>query len=166
MFLQRQGALKRHDQEQCAMNYTRGIYNACIVQCNHDKHCVQNCSRQTKERYPVERRCSEPSTPCIECEVDCSSDAEAWAEYNCARACPNGWDWNDPTCTSCLVGAEEVYNKCADDNCKESCSLLMARQRQRVYRTGQTPRIVRQAYYTPRQRQQMSHPVYYRRRLL
>lgn len=167
MFPQRQGALKRHDRAQCAMNYKRGIKNACIVQCNHDKQCVQNCSHQTIERYPVERRCAEPSTPCIECGVDCSSDAEAWAEYNCAQACPNGWDWNDPKCTSCLGGAEEVYNKCADDNCKGPCSLPMARQRQRVYRTGPTPHIgVRQAYYTPRARQQMSHPVFYRRRVL
>lgn len=132
----RMRSAQAQDIDSCAVTYNNGVRSGCTVQCDNDVDCMEDCMRKSEERFPVQLFCPGAApNPCNDCDQECQSSTEMWAQRNCAQACPdNTWDWENPACASCMVGALCVYDQCLGNNCKEPCDIpggQLRRQRMR-----------------------------------
>lgn len=124
------------DSESCFVAYNNGVRSGCTVQCGGDVDCMENCMQQSEQRFPAQLFCgaADPN-PCDDCDTGCQNSAESWAQKNCSQACPDAWDWENPACASCMVGALCVYDQCLDNSCKEPCGVPASQlRRQRMRR--------------------------------
>lgn len=110
----------------CDGMYAYAVEKACLVGCGWDQDCAAACFTDTIAQFPADPICKpqDREDPCGACKTGCVDFGQLWIQENCQHACPNGEDWENPDCVSCMNAGFCIRGKCAEAICREPCGEL------------------------------------------
>ena len=110
----------------CDGVYAYAVEKGCLVGCGYDQDCAAACFADTVAQFPADPICKpqDQEDPCQACKTGCVEFGDHWIQENCQQACPNGEEWGNDDCASCMNAGFCIRGACAEAICREPCGEL------------------------------------------